>query len=190
MNTPIKLLEDAPIAELRRPIRTPTALLMQITAGRSILTVRSHRTQERYTFRFRRPDSNPNKKRPVWVSLLGGPEGGFTTPQTASADDQGVIDTSNRVWSFLGTIWPEDGRPWVFNPSAKSKVPFEDKSMRAAHWIARMLPLAVDHLMEEADWWHEGRCGRCGRRLTVPESIESGFGPECIRLVGGDNAKA
>src|SRR5262249_13335004 len=26
---------------------------------------------------------------------------------------------------------------------------------------------------------HEGRCGRCGRRLTVPESIESGYGPEC-----------
>lgn len=27
---------------------------------------------------------------------------------------------------------------------------------------------------------HEGRCARCGRRLTVPESIESGFGPECL----------
>lgn len=26
---------------------------------------------------------------------------------------------------------------------------------------------------------HEGRCARCGRRLTVPESIETGFGPEC-----------
>jgi len=24
------------------------------------------------------------------------------------------------------------------------------------------------------------RCGRCGRVLTVPESVESGFGPECI----------
>jgi hypothetical protein len=28
---------------------------------------------------------------------------------------------------------------------------------------------------------HEGRCGRCGRRLTVPESIESGIGPECAK---------
>jgi hypothetical protein len=33
--------------------------------------------------------------------------------------------------------------------------------------------------------WHEGRCGRCGRRLTVPESIESGYGPECIGKIGG-----
>jgi hypothetical protein len=31
---------------------------------------------------------------------------------------------------------------------------------------------------------HEGRCGRCGRTLTVPESIDSGFGPECINLAG------
>jgi hypothetical protein len=27
--------------------------------------------------------------------------------------------------------------------------------------------------------WHEGRCGKCGRALTVPESIESGLGPVC-----------
>ena len=35
----------------------------------------------------------------------------------------------------------------------------------------------------KADGWHEGRCGRCGRKLTVPESIEAGYGPECINLV-------
>lgn len=32
--------------------------------------------------------------------------------------------------------------------------------------------------------WHEGKCGRCGRQLTVPESIESGFGPECVKMIG------
>src|ERR1019366_4832357 len=31
--------------------------------------------------------------------------------------------------------------------------------------------------------WHEGKCGRCGRKLTVPESIERGIGPECERLM-------
>jgi hypothetical protein len=30
------------------------------------------------------------------------------------------------------------------------------------------------------EFWHEGRCGRCGRRLTVPDSIASGYGPECV----------
>jgi hypothetical protein len=31
---------------------------------------------------------------------------------------------------------------------------------------------------------HEGRCGRCGRTLTVPSSIESGIGPECAKKGG------
>lgn len=33
--------------------------------------------------------------------------------------------------------------------------------------------------------FHSGRCGRCGRKLTVPESVTSGFGPECIGHVMG-----
>lgn len=28
---------------------------------------------------------------------------------------------------------------------------------------------------------HEGRCGRCGRLLTDPQSIMTGFGPECAK---------
>lgn len=30
---------------------------------------------------------------------------------------------------------------------------------------------------------HEGRCGRCGRTLTVPSSIETGIGPECAKHI-------
>lgn len=30
---------------------------------------------------------------------------------------------------------------------------------------------------------HEGKCGRCGRRLTVPASVESGIGPECAKIM-------
>lgn len=36
-----------------------------------------------------------------------------------------------------------------------------------------------------AEVLHEGRCGRCGRVLTVPESIESGIGPECEKRLRG-----
>lgn len=179
MNALIQLeaLEDAPIDELRREIRTPTQLLQLLTAGRAVLTIRSKRTQARFTFRFRRPDAEPGRRRPIWVSRLGHP------PHLPTTD--GPQAEYVKLWSFLGTIWPEEGRVWHFNPSAKSPVPVDDQSMVAAAWIARMLPFAVDHLMEEATWWHEGRCGRCGRRLTVPESIESGFGPECVKHVGG-----
>jgi hypothetical protein len=30
---------------------------------------------------------------------------------------------------------------------------------------------------------HEGRCGRCGRQLTHPDSIDRGIGPECAKTL-------
>lgn len=37
------------------------------------------------------------------------------------------------------------------------------------------------------DFHHEGRCGRCGRMLTVPKSIEIGYGPECGQFIPQGN---
>jgi Family of unknown function (DUF6011) len=34
-------------------------------------------------------------------------------------------------------------------------------------------------------FWHEGSCCVCGRKLTVPESIANGIGPECMSNLGG-----
>jgi hypothetical protein len=31
---------------------------------------------------------------------------------------------------------------------------------------------------------HSGHCGRCGRLLTVPSSVQSGLGPECQSKMG------
>jgi hypothetical protein len=39
--------------------------------------------------------------------------------------------------------------------------------------------LLVGREMPSLEIWHEGKCCRCGRKLTVPESISSGIGPEC-----------
>jgi len=30
------------------------------------------------------------------------------------------------------------------------------------------------------NFFHEGKCGKCGRKLTTPESIKNGFGPTCL----------
>jgi hypothetical protein len=32
--------------------------------------------------------------------------------------------------------------------------------------------------------WHEGTCCRCGKRLTVPASIELGMGADCAKEKG------
>lgn len=33
---------------------------------------------------------------------------------------------------------------------------------------------------------HEGKCGRCGRKLTTPESVKTGIGPVCSGRKRGD----
>lgn len=186
-------LNDAPNATMRGAIKAPTLLLMHLLAGRSILTVKSRRTGDYFTFRFSRPDfddhngyvqqnyqARKDKGRPIWVSVYGGPRGGYVQNQ---AD-------LRAGWSFLGTIWPTgldsvpESQTFAFRRSTKSKVSDTDPAMRACAWIAKRLPKRVDELMEQGEWWHEGVCGRCGRRLTVPESIEMGFGPDCLEKMG------
>lgn len=50
--------------------------------------------------------------------------------------------------------------------------------------LERVLVCALTNQLDkiEAAGWrlmHEGRCCVCGRRLTRPDSIEAGIGPEC-----------
>lgn len=37
--------------------------------------------------------------------------------------------------------------------------------------------------------YHCGRCGKCGKRLTVPESVLTGLGPECAKKCGVPHPK-
>lgn len=43
--------------------------------------------------------------------------------------------------------------------------------------------LTDSSLPEFVEIYHNGRCGRCGRTLTVNDSIDKGIGPECIKKV-------
>lgn len=71
-------------------------------------------------------------------------------------------------YQYLGTIFP-DG----FRVTKKSNIKADAPSAKAFDWFAKNM----EHAAVEV--WHEGACGRCGRKLTVPESIERGLGPTC-----------
>ena len=47
--------------------------------------------------------------------------------------------------------------------------------------VVSLILRAIDtpNLLSSAEIMHEGKCCRCGRKLTHPESIETGLGPEC-----------
>lgn len=154
-----------PHAAMRGAITTAPLLNLHVQAGRSILTVRSRRTGARFTFRFTRPEAEPGRVRPIWANVLTGPD-------------------NESHYEYLGTIWPDGGSAFRYAHGKKSRVTADAPSAQAAAWVTRNLGPRASVLLEEAEWWHEGRCGRCGRRLTVPESIATGFGPDCATLLG------
>lgn len=82
-------------------------------------------------------------------------------------------------YTYLGHV--HIGRDIYFH-GRKSRVTEDAPSNKAFAWVWR--ELVRDNMPPTLEVWHEGACGRCGRRLTVPESIASGFGPECITRIG------
>lgn len=122
-----------------------------ITSGKAIFTIENTETGGRFTFKVKQS----NNGKVFYVSVLAGPD-----------------NMSN--YTYIGTIMP-DG---TFRMTRKSQVAPDSPSFKAFSWLNK-LRLNGKDLPENALFWHEGRCGRCGRRLTVPESIETGYGPEC-----------
>lgn len=109
----------------------------------------------------------------------------------------GEDNESDKAYTYLGTIWGE-AADLRYAHGWKSRIGRDAPSALAAAWIVRNFAAleavllaggeredAGDDLADalapllRVEFWHEGRCGRCGHRLTVPESIETGLGPIC-----------
>lgn len=98
----------------------------------------------------------PNKNTPHFVKVLTG-------------------SNNEEDYTFLGTIFESEN----YRHGRRSRINKEAQSAKVFNWVWSHL----DNLPQQIEIHHEGRCGRCGRKLTVPESIESGFGPECINKI-------
>jgi len=129
-----------------------------ILAGNARFTVQSKKTGRRFTYHIVKKEGWSGS--PVYfVNVLTGPD-------------------NSTDYEFFGTIF-SDTQKFVY--SLKSRISREAKSVIAFRWFWRQI--VAEKELKDCDVSHEGRCGRCGRRLTVPESIRSGFGPECINKI-------
>jgi hypothetical protein len=127
-----------------------------VTAGKATFTVESAKTGAHLTYRVRKIEG----KDLYFVSVLSGPNN--------EAD-----------YSYLGLLDPVTG----LHLTRRSTAGEHATSVRGFRYVWGNA--AADQMPRNARIHHEGRCGRCGRTLTVPESVESGYGPECIQHVGG-----
>ena len=70
----------------------------------------------------------------------------------------------------------------VFFSDTRNWVPSENMVRGDRFWsIVNFLMSSISNPQNlvRTEIQHSGRCLRCGRKLTHPESIETGFGPEC-----------
>lgn len=152
-------------------LTTPQAVIDYAMAGKAKITVVSRKTGDRLTFRLRRAQRGERgegrcDKRPFFVSVLSG------------SDNQ----TS---YSFLGSAWrvPTGTAISYKHSYLKSKVTRDAKSVRVIEWLFGRA-LHNDRCFEQVSVYRSNVCGRCGRELTDPESIVTGIGPKCRRILG------
>lgn len=77
-------------------------------------------------------------------------------------------------YTYIGIIG-SDGK---FRRTAKSKLSTESRRFQTFCWFWN-LANGTGSFPEALVVQHDGRCGRCGRQLTNPESINTGLGPVC-----------
>lgn len=95
----------------------------------------------------------------------------------------GSDNSDSRAYTYLGKLNDFTGQITL---SAKSCRSADHVSVRLLNRVLARV-WADDHAAYEQHGYathHCGFCGRCGRRLTVPESVIEGIGPECRKIIG------
>ena len=126
-----------------------------VLAGNSLFTLQSGNTNKHYTYRIVRCKDKENL---YFVNRLS--------------------NTDNEAdYQYIGSFYDDND---YFYPTAKYR------KLDRLSWPTSLRTIAyfldkLDDMPDNLYVFHHGRCARCGRLLTTPESIQRGLGPECSR---------
>jgi len=137
-----------------------------VRAGKAVFTVHNDKG-DHYTYKVTRKDEKG--RAPVWfVSLLSGPD------NMSDYTYVGVLNAANgSVRLTRASRFNDTSRPYMVVDWALRNV-----------WAGKEFPAGYGIN-------GEGRCGRCGRRLTHPDGVDDsgyrlGYGPECWSKMRGE----
>jgi len=137
-------------------------VLSFIFAGLATLTLKSQKTGVHYTYKIIKAQNDPGDTRP----------GVFFVHLLTSEDD----------YNYIGII-PQDKPRKSLITTKKSALTRNSSPVKAFNFMLAQVQAGKQH--QDLVIYHAGKCGRCGRELTTPESIELGFGPVCAEKVFG-----
>jgi hypothetical protein len=95
----------------------------------------------------------------------------------------GPDNTSN--YTYIGVLHPKHGS---IRLTRNSKFHATATRVQIAQRVLQRIFSGQSEEIERAGWkvHHMGKCGRCGRALTTPESSETGIGPECRKILDSE----
>jgi hypothetical protein len=147
--------------KIKRPIErksiTPAQFRNFIFAGRSVFTLENNETKNYITFRIKQI-----KRLGKIIPNQFGIECKVLGDNTAGYNFLGFLDLNKKTF-----------KRW-------SRLPNDYVGYKTLFWLLQNLESIEDlKCYPKLAIYHEGCCCKCGRPLTVPESIDSGIGPEC-----------
>lgn len=77
-------------------------------------------------------------------------------------------------YNYIGIYTKERG----FTTTAKTRLSKGCTPIQAIDYFFKR----INSIPNQLKVFHEGKCCRCGRTLTTPESIAAGIGPECAKM--------
>lgn len=132
-----------------------------ILAGNALFTLKSNRTGDHFTFKVVRVGRWLGEK---WVAA-----------EPKRWQVQVLIGRDNsKDYRRIGVIHEDLDFVRIGGIGSSASL-----SVRGFDWFWTKLRLGSVDKLSQAQFSHAGRCGRCGRLLTHPDSIQSGIGPEC-----------
>ena len=130
-----------------------------IKGGKATITLQSNITGRHFTYKIAAPKGQKDQENftgPYFVSILNGPH---------NHSNFQYVGYINRAGNFI-------------HGGSKARAGADSQSVLAFKWF-------IDNLGKKSNAltvFHEGKCCRCGRKLTTPESLISGIGPHCAGL--------
>jgi hypothetical protein len=140
-------------------VMSDPATIRQFTlAGLATLTLKSLRTNKHYTYKIKQSeDRATGEKQALWFVYV-----------LANGDE----------YLYAGVLNNQE----AFKLTAKSRFSEGAESIMAFRYF--WAGIQAGQIKPQLEIRHEGRCGRCGRELTTPESVDTGFGPDCAEMLG------
>lgn len=90
-------------------------------------------------------------------------------------------------YTYIGKVYiSKDNNPRIYL-TGKSKMKISDHVFKIAVWSLRVIWQVSQGKYKVPMQYtirHSGNCGKCGRPLTTPASLDTGLGPDCAAAMG------